>query len=526
MQLNLASPEIERAQPWYVGRAHQVVVLLSMATFMALASLHIGAKGFWLDEVYSVTTALDWGQMWDRLLHYEANMWLYYLLLHFWLKLGHSEVMIRGLSVLAGVATIPVVYLLAKRLAGSRAGAMAALLMATNVFFLRHAQEARAYSLAVFLVTGSTYLFVRGMEGASGRYWLGFVLCAVTAIYAHFFGGLVLLVQAISVGFFPRRRTPWRSLAASACGVALLLVLIPLFQPLNSGQVDWLSKPAAGQVPILFTRLAGSRPLLAVYAVLCAIALASALRRMRQDTGTLVGWRHMLVLLWLVIPPLATFVLSLLVKPIWVKRYLVICVPPLILLGSSGLSRLRRPWLRAAVVCVMLLLSGRCLAWFYREIPYEDWRALVRFVLSEAHKGEPVLFYAYHTRQPFEYYYNRLAENQAMLNRCELAPEPYRPGGGTRCPDPDVTLLREITREHKRAWLVLGYCWNKALGRDSQRKMVESVMSETHTASIERRFAYVIVRLYERVSDTSVGTSSPGRERFSMPEQPVLADGS
>ena len=37
-------------------------------------------------------------------------MTLYYLLLHFWLKLGDSEFLTRSLSSVFAVATVPVVY--------------------------------------------------------------------------------------------------------------------------------------------------------------------------------------------------------------------------------------------------------------------------------------------------------------------------------------------------------------------------------------------------------------------------------
>ena len=57
---------------------------------------------------------------------------------------------------------------------------------------------------------------------------------------------------------------------------------------------------------------------------------------------------------------------------------------------------------------------------------------------------------------------------------------------------------RSITRQHDHPWLVLGYCWNKALGRDVQRRMVEDALSEDHRIAREQRFGFVIVRRYER----------------------------
>jgi len=516
MQTNVPSATGGHPRLRETSRVPAAGVLFAMATVALVSSSRIGVTGFWLDEVSSVVTALDWDRMWEWLRRYEANMWLYYLLLHFWLMLGHSEAVVRGLSVVAGVATVPAVYGLARRLAGRGAGVVASLLLATNLFFMRYAQEARAYSLLVLLVTASTYFLVREVEEPSPKYWLGFTLCAAAAVYAHFFGILVLVAQIASLAWLPRGHAPWRHLAYSGVSLTLLLAPIVLFQPLNSGQADWLSQPAPSDLWVLLTRLAGSRSLVVLYGVLCAVAIVPIVRHWGAGgKWTMTDWRHLLVLLWLVVPPAVAFLVSVLVKPVWVNRYLVMCVPPLILLGSSGIARLRRLPLQSVAVAVLLLLSGRCLLWLYRASPQEDWRSIARFVMANAGEGEPVLFYAYHLRQPFEYYYYQLEANPSRLRLCELSPEPYRPGGGGRFSDPNGTLLRSIARQYDHPWLVLGYCWNEALGRDVQRRTVEDVLSENHRVALERRFGFVIVRRYERPSAKPPDPPSRGGEDLS-----------
>ena len=78
-------------------------------------------------------------------------MALYYLLLRFWLLIGSTEGFIRGLSVLASVATLPLFLRAGQRAcldarpAWSRSGSLA-----INAFHIRYAQEARGYALVVF----------------------------------------------------------------------------------------------------------------------------------------------------------------------------------------------------------------------------------------------------------------------------------------------------------------------------------------------------------------------------------------
>ena len=71
-----------------------------MAAGLALMLPQLGEKGFWLDEALSVARArLDSGSLWREIATSQANMGLYYVLLHFWVSLGTSEAIVRGLDV-------------------------------------------------------------------------------------------------------------------------------------------------------------------------------------------------------------------------------------------------------------------------------------------------------------------------------------------------------------------------------------------------------------------------------------------
>src|SRR2546425_3307417 len=114
-----------------------------------LGFLRLGAKSGWLDEAESVAHArLGVRSLLHVLDGGDPNMGLYYVLLHFWIRIfGESESAVRGLSVLFGVLAVPAIYLVGARLFGRAAGLVAALLLAVNAFFIQYAQEARSYSL-------------------------------------------------------------------------------------------------------------------------------------------------------------------------------------------------------------------------------------------------------------------------------------------------------------------------------------------------------------------------------------------
>src|SRR5690606_3422178 len=124
-----------------------------------LRVLLLGAKGMWLDETFSVWLANQTlGEMMQSIVRIDQHPPLYYLLLHGWAALtGDTAYYARLLSALIGTATIPVVYLIGKRIAGVAVGVGASLLFALSTFNIYYAQEARMYTLLTFNAAVAIY---------------------------------------------------------------------------------------------------------------------------------------------------------------------------------------------------------------------------------------------------------------------------------------------------------------------------------------------------------------------------------
>ena len=84
------------------------------ATLLAgsLAFYELGTNSLWLDEAYSVGFAKDWPSLWLANLTLGGNAWLYYTILHPWLIFGNDEAVIRSLSAIFAVLSIPFLYFL------------------------------------------------------------------------------------------------------------------------------------------------------------------------------------------------------------------------------------------------------------------------------------------------------------------------------------------------------------------------------------------------------------------------------
>lgn len=126
------------------------LLLLAITVMGAgLRFYQLGSKGLWLDEAFSVW--LGWQtipELLEWLLKVDQHPPLYYTLLHFWMGLaGSGAASVRAFSALCGTLTIPVVYLIGKRLAGTEVGLLAAFILALSPFHVRFAQETRMYTL-------------------------------------------------------------------------------------------------------------------------------------------------------------------------------------------------------------------------------------------------------------------------------------------------------------------------------------------------------------------------------------------
>jgi hypothetical protein len=96
-----------------------------------------------------------------------TNTHPYYLPLQNWIALnGDTPYYARQLSVLFGAGTIPIIYLIGKRMSGAVMGLAAAVLLALSLFNIYYAQEARMYTLLTFNASVAIYALVRLLTDA------------------------------------------------------------------------------------------------------------------------------------------------------------------------------------------------------------------------------------------------------------------------------------------------------------------------------------------------------------------------
>jgi hypothetical protein len=173
------------------------------------------------------------------------------------------------------------------------------------------------------------------------------------------------------------------------------------------GHIGWLAKPSLKTLAGLFVPLTGNGPVLVfVYSVVCGYALLYAAIQRRSSDARFIPSGYAFLVTWLWLPVLGSFIFSILWKPIFYSRYLIISLPPLVLIAAAGIQP-PPVWLKTTALVFFLALSSRGLVDLLTEagrIELENWRMATAYVLDNSKTGDGVIFKEAYARKPFEYY--------------------------------------------------------------------------------------------------------------------------
>lgn len=227
------------------SRAFWIVAGLT-ALAALLRFLTLGGQSYHHDEIVTASRLLrgSFGHAMDAVGFSESTPPLYYALAWVWVQAtGTAEFGLRSLSALAGVATVPVVYLIAAELRGRRAGLMAAALAAVNPMLLWYSQEARAYSLLTLLCAVSLLYCARAARYGRRRDLTGWGIASALALATHYFAAFLIAGELVVLA---RRRG--REVLRGLWIVALAgLLLAPLaIHQASLGHAEWIMNTSLG----------------------------------------------------------------------------------------------------------------------------------------------------------------------------------------------------------------------------------------------------------------------------------------
>jgi mannosyltransferase len=221
---SIAMPSSETDAPGDISSRAALAALVAITALgLMLRSISLGSD-LWIDEI---TPIFDYARLpaaqvigsYLRSNNHLLNTLLMKVSLAF---LGEHEWSVRLPAMLFGVATIPMLYWVA-RLAMSRLASLgAALLLAFSYHHIFFSQNARGYTGHLFFALLSTGALVRGIQRDAMRYWVLYVVSVVlgfaSLITFVFVFAAQILVGAIATVLRHRRNRPAASLARRLSG--------------------------------------------------------------------------------------------------------------------------------------------------------------------------------------------------------------------------------------------------------------------------------------------------------------------
>jgi uncharacterized membrane protein len=380
---------------------------------------HLDFQSLWLDELHSVIGASPESSA-GQVVEYSKNDQppLYFLLLHFWLRVfGNEDHQARLLSVLFGVATIPVMYLLGRLYRSTAFGLVLALMIAVNYHCIYFSQEARFYSLFLLLALTSYLFFLEALSKANISSFICFSIFAVLSIYTHYFGLVVAASQALILASLMvfRSNEFKKPLFWSLSFIFICLAILPwapVFLKDLSVNEFWISPPRVwffGSFVYQYFK----DPL-----TVCIIFLVLTLgtvhvgrkffqRKLKTDIFFFV------TTLWAAFGLLIPLVYSIVRVSILISRYTTYVVPAIVILTIEFISLIFPVRLRVVVIGGIVLSSTifLFLGGYYNRVQKQQFRQVAQRVAElKGTRYASISQHAWH----FNYYLKKFGVEKAI----------------------------------------------------------------------------------------------------------------
>ncbi|MBN1592855.1 MAG: glycosyltransferase family 39 protein [Candidatus Coatesbacteria bacterium] len=399
-----------------------LLILVILAAILRL--YHLGHLSLWYDEAATVVLSRDISVLPQSL---STSAPLPFVIAHYWNLFGHSELWIRLWAALFGIALVPLIWAIGKRLFGERAGLYAAALIAVNPLFVYYSQEARAYSLLPFFIVASAYCWLIALYR---RNWLAPGLCAAfslaLAFYSHYYS--VLWILSIPLSILIAARTKRNLVSAIWLDAKILVISLIFVAPWLAVFYDkatttvsvadfWVPKPGLG---VLLTSLKNMSA--GFQAPPTAGAIAAAIIALGAVTGIICSLTRgrateiRFVLVNLLLPIAAAFLISKIAKnSVYLDRCLIPSAAFLMLLAGYGISTLRRSVAWPIFLVFGCLISASLYNHYHNIIPDQkccpgvrqrkEFRQSAEYIKSQIREGDLIGHTCRSSLAPFMVYF-------------------------------------------------------------------------------------------------------------------------
>lgn len=480
----------------------------------------LGRLSLWLDEgitAYKMSLPVHQLFMYEKLDNVPP---LYYLLMHVLRPWVHSDFSLRLTSAVAGIATIPVLFLICRTTFNDSVAVLSSFFLAVSTFHVWFSQEARSYSLYCLLYALSLLFVIRWSRNPGSRAdWWAYILCTVPMLYTHstailFWGTNQLIFAFFSRGLSKEALRKW-VLAQILVGILFLPWLQTYLHQVGNYNrevvLEQLDCTILIRTSMILTSLAPLYPgntnstmglsadlgawinlswFVAFFGPICVAVL-------RLNRSVLPGFLAAFSLA--LFPMLVVTFFSVWIRNIYFDRLFlpsVLGVTILLALGVQGVVDLFAKAKPSSVMSLGFLFLISALSFVSLRIYYElerkeDFRSASGFLVKHYQPGDVVLFVTHAGEALFDWY----QDSHKYIRRTGI-PDGYRetpnqsPGHVIRGEN-DIKRLPKIAATAKRIWLV-----RLRTQYHDPKELVLNWMEKNLTKVSASEFAGVKVHLY------------------------------
>jgi uncharacterized membrane protein len=422
------------------------IIILLIALCAAIPRVYsLGHASLWFDEIWSwrVSNQSNLGGVF-QMLKEDIHLPSYFVVTFFFLKLfGDGEFAMRLPAAIFGILSVPALYILGRRIFGRLVGLMAALMLIFSEFGFYYSQEARPYTMMLFLGIVTSYLwfqlydrvFVQGTN--SKKLEIGLWVMLAISCMTHYFSVLFTLFQLGIFAYFAlKHRRGRKILAAYVAGLAILGALwVPMLMLQLKNLHSWTAAISIPDATWVFLRLSFGGSALGRFTIwfdglLAVVGLFFLYRKgnslLRSERKSEMALCCVLAILWLG-PFIVVELVSIKIAPIFVDRYLLYSLPFAMLLVSYQITRIRVP--KEALIGIILLISVLPAyfsetneKWFSAPERNElgDWRSVAQKIkMATPPAGKTVVYVVSDRLGVAQYYLSKYAPNLKVAGEVE-----------------------------------------------------------------------------------------------------------
>jgi uncharacterized membrane protein len=465
---------------FFENRNSFLLICLPVGILLTMA-VPFSERTYWDDELFSILTSKSWTGMINIFNKYENNMTFYYVILYLWMNVfGEGEFATRMLSLLFSVLTIFSFFALARIFFNKTTSFFASLLLVSHPIFLLYAVETRSYSLLLLIATLATFVFIKLLSKPEP--WLSalYGILIATSVYTHYFGLLLIPIHAVALLYCALTRKHIITFFFSIIGALILMAPLILFPPQSTAQINWMHSPSIKYflTTVMFF-FGGKYIFLGLVICMFFIFRYWNFKNVNRIDNLFLP---VLSVSWVAIPFSLIFLVSVFIKPVFLDRYFIWCLPASVFIVCMIICNLAVS--RTAMVLIFTLPVFILLVQSYQKLlpKGSGYKEAALFLSKEVNNGDAVISYPFFRAAHFSFYLSKVSGATAYAIPKQITGEEFLPGGGGSDPDPDIEMIEGISKSAAKIFVICHTGKRESDQRQNRTWLpeIEKVLSQDH----------------------------------------------